>query len=357
MKIIHVINSLSIGGAEKMLLDICQEMNKIDGLLVDVVIISSDFTGFYDEYIRHGINVFSLPFKNKFDLPALYRLYNLIKDYNIIHSHLFPCNYYVSILSLFLNKSKLITTEHSSYNKRRRIFILRPLEKLIYSRYNIIIAISDATKKNLIHWVGYEDKIIVTPNGIDLKSYSSEDNSHNSMKKNNKTFMLMMIGSFSEQKDQDTIVRSLKYLPENIKLALVGDGKRINIVQSLALELQLQHRIEFLGKRDDVPKLISNADIVILSSHWEGFGLAALEGMATGKPVIASDVPGLNELVKDAGLIFPASNDKELASLINQLYTSDEFYISISKKCLERAQNFSIDKLVLKYLDIYRGNL
>src|SRR5699024_7093835 len=122
--------------------------------------------------------------------------------------------------------------------------------------------------------------------------------------------LLCMIGRFSEQKDQKTIINSLKYLPDNIKLILVGDGEKKNELKLLTQELGLTNRVIFMGVRNDIPKIYKTIDIPIISSNWEGFGLVAVEGMAAGKPIIASDVPGLFNIVNDYGLTFKKNNPR-----------------------------------------------
>ena len=94
------------------------------------------------------------------------------------------------------------------------------------------------------------------------------------------------------------------HLPVNFKLILVGEGPLKNSSQMLVQELCLKDRVFFLGNRDDVERIFKTADLSVLSSHWEGFGLVAVEGMAAGKPVIASNVSGLSEIVSGAGVLF-----------------------------------------------------
>ena len=110
---------------------------------------------------------------------------------------------------------------------------------------------------------------------------------------------IFMVAGFRYQKDQPTAINSLKFLPKNYHLFLVGDGPECNKCQQLVNEQNLSERVHFLGKRSDVASLLKSADICVISSHWEGFGLAAVEGMAAGKPVVASNIPGVAEVVRE----------------------------------------------------------
>ena len=92
-----------------------------------------------------------------------------------------------------------------------------------------------------------------------------------------------------------------------------------------------------------------------MSSHWEGFGLAAVEGMAAGKPVVASNVLGLAEIVKGYGLLFEKENACELSEQLKRLFSIRDFYDKIAFQCLWRASDFDIDKMMNQYLEVYKS--
>ncbi len=98
----------------------------------------------------------------------------------------------------------------------------------------------------------------------------------------------------------------------NVELLLVGDGVKRPDLERLAAELKIVERVRFLGNRSDVPDILAAADIYIQPSRWDGFGIAALEAMAAGLPVVVSNVPGLRDVVGDAGLLFEAGSVSEL---------------------------------------------
>lgn len=147
----------------------------------------------------------------------------------------------------------------------------------------------------------------------------------------------------------------MQYLPNDIHLYLVGDGERRHEIEKLVIDLKLGDRVHLMGIRTDIPQLLNRADIVIMSSHWEGFGLAAVEGMAAKKPTVASDVDGLREVVKDAGVLFPHSNPKALANIIVKLANDKEYYNNVANNCFNRAKQFDISKMVEGYAEVYNS--
>ena len=164
-----------------------------------------------------------------------------------------------------------------------------------------------------------------------------------------------MVAGFRTEKDQDTIIRSLKYLEKDkYELWLVGDGERRNELQSLVDSEGVGDSVIFWGIRTDVPEILKTSDIIIMSSHYEGFGLAAVEGMAAGKPIIASDVNGLSQVVDKAGIVFPKGDSKALASCITLISNNQQKYSEYSKKSVERSEVFDVSYKVNAYIEVYK---
>ena len=168
-------------------------------------------------------------------------------------------------------------------------------------------------------------------------------------------FVVTMVSAFRDQKDQDTLVRAIKELPENYRLQLAGDGVRRPIVEALVKTLGITERVDFLGIRTDIPEILKQSDIVVLSSHWEGLSLSSIEGMASGRPFIASDVDGLHEIVKGAGILFPHGDYKQLAKEIRQLCSTPVHYNVVARECQERAKQFDISIMAEKYNQLYKS--
>lgn len=167
-------------------------------------------------------------------------------------------------------------------------------------------------------------------------------------------FVTVMVAGFREAKDQDTVVKALSLLPQDqYEVWLVGVGRRQEIVKSLAESLKVQDSVKFLGLRTDVPNILKTADVVVMSSHWEGLSLSNIEGMSAGKPFIASDVNGLREVTTGYGLLFPHEDAAALAGIIQQLHDDQAFYNQTARRCYERAKQFDISEMVRRYNEVY----
>jgi len=364
VKVLHVINSLRSGGAEKLLEDLLPRMNGQEGVQIEVLLLT-DKGNVFDKGLREaGIPIYVVPLKSVYNpLNIFYlRRYILKNKYDVVHVHLFPAFYWISFACIALgrNKPKLVLTEHSTYNRRRKYAFLRPFERYVYYTYGRLISISSQTQSNLMQWlkVSNTTKFIVIENGISLDKFKQATPYEKSkiasgLKESDK--LVIMVARFTEQKDQSTVIKAMLDLPEDIHLLLIGEGPLLEENRSLVSKLGLQNRVHFLGFRDDVPRLLKSSDVVVLSSHWEGFGLAALEGMAAVKPVVVSDVPGLREVVYGAGLLFKPGDNKDLSIKMAQLFHDQCLYDEVSKRCMEMAENYSIQKTVQGYIDVYKS--
>ena len=364
MKVLHVINSLGTGGAEKLLLDSIPLLNK-SGITADVALLDSESYPFRDKLEELNcceIHILSRRWKSVYNPLFIFKIIPFLYKYDIVHVHLFPAQYFVALAKILSSaKIKLIFTEHSTNNRRMVSPILRVLDKVIYIQYRKIVCISSKVKDVLMDKMKLpEQQLIVIENGINLAII----NNANALKRSDFSYstddcILIMVAAFRKEKDHYTLFKALQQLPPKYKLILVGDGERKKELTNLSDNLGLRKRINFLGVRSDIPELIKMSDIAILSSHWEGFGLAAAEAMAAGIPVIASNVEGLSQVVADGGILFKKGNVQELHDQIVKLSTDSVFYKKTSHNGIVKSRLYDIqiliDKSVKLYKEIYNG--
>ena len=347
MRILHVITSLRTGGAERLMVDMLPRM-KAKGHEVDLCVFDGVRTPFYEELGSKGVRVIPLG-HSVYSLVNLFKLIPLMRGYDIVHSHNTACQYFVAIASLFL-KCKIYTTEHNTSNRRRNIWWLMS-DRWMYGRYEKVVCISELTKKNLLQHIGdsFEKKCVIIYNGIDITAFANSSSPLSNGKK------ILMVSAFREQKDQKTLIRTMKELPSEYMLELAGGGEERLITECklLVQELHLDVRVKFLGVRTDIPALLNAANVVVLSSHYEGLSLSSLEGMASGRPFVASDVEGLRDIVGGYGVLFPHEDSIALANIIRKLCEDASYAKEVAVRCQARAKMFDISIMTQKYLEIY----
>ncbi|MBO2544812.1 glycosyltransferase [Salegentibacter sp. BDJ18] len=354
LKILHVINSLATGGAEKLILDSLL-IYKSEGLEVDLFLLNGVSSPFLNELEKNDIKIIKSKYKSVYNPLHILEISPLMKQYDMVHVHLFPSLYWVGLAKILnRNKTLLLYTEHNTSNRRRSNYILKITDKLIYKVYNKIITISPEVDKNLQDYLKFsKHNFQLIPNGVNLEKIRCAKPFRKNLLLENDDVCIIQVSSFRPQKDQNTLVKSLQYLPENFKVLLVGDGPLRSEIEENVRKYKLEKRVIFLGIRSDIPQLLKMADLVVLSSFYEGLSLSSIEGMASGKPFLASDVPGLHNIVNGAGILFPQGDSKTLSEEILKLINDEVYYKTISERVVERASNFDIKLMVENYIQIY----
>ena len=253
MRILHVITSLRTGGAEHLMVDLLPRLRDL-GNEVELLLFDGTRTAFYEQLEQKGIIVHSLGIGgNVYNPVNIFKLTKYIGKYDIIHTHNTSCQLFAPIAKLLsFSKAILLTTEHSSNNRRRGKWYLKFVDKWMYNRYISVICISDQPAVNLRNYIGNNDRIIVINNGVDVEKFLHPIKDVS----NQNNFIITQVSSFNDAKDQDTLVKAIKVLPYNYKLQFVGDGVRRQKVQDLSIKLGVTDRVVFLGILSDIPNVI-----------------------------------------------------------------------------------------------------
>jgi len=350
VRILHIIPSLEIGGAQRLLSDLLplQKLNNDVKLLV----FKSMDTAFQKSIEANGIEIIDLHCKNFRSPFIVKKLLPYMKQCDIVHVHLFPTLYWVAMAASYYKRSKLVYTEHSTHNRRRDKVWFEPIEYYIYGKYDRLISISQQTQDNLMEWLKAkkdDKRFVVIENGVNLSVFSSV------IPITNKRKQIIMVSRFASMKDQETVIQAMVDVNEDAELILVGDGSERRHCEEVARKLGLTDRVRFLGARSDIPKLVSQSYIGVQSSIWEGFGLTAVELMAAHKPVVATNVNGLKQVVEGAGCLFEVGDSKTLAFHINKLLKDESLYTTLADRCYERAKQYDIKNMVMRYQEVYEG--
>lgn len=288
-------------------------------------------------------------------LPEIRRLLKSASP-DLVHVHLFPSLYWMA-LACPRNGPAMVCTEHSTTNRRRELPFLRPLERFVYRRYQRIICISEGVRGALLSWnPSLSQRTVTVHNGVDLKRIESAQPADRE-----EIFpgccpgekLLVMAASFSRKKDQATVIRALRILPERFRLILPGEGPAMENMKRLAGELGLDRRVNFPGNLADMPGILKACDYAIQSSVSEGFGLAAVESMAAGLPLFASRVPGLSEVAGDAGVLFRQGDHEELARVVLEIDMNADRREELVKRGLERAERFRMENMADGLVSVY----
>ncbi|SFS97807.1 glycosyltransferase [Sphingobacterium wenxiniae] len=353
MRILYIINDLKVGGAENLVVSLANAIHTIKGVEAEILTLSDRASSSINKERIEQLNIkhTTLTSGSLLNPILLLKLLQFLRSnsFDIIHVHLFPALYYLALLKPFL-KNRLIFTEHSSSNRRMRKAFLRPLERVVYGQYNSIIAITPAIQEILIRWIGYPKKIHLVYNGVDVKEIRKIEpiDMRKSYSLSESDTILLMTGRFEYPKRQELVLDIFSKLPKNYMLFFLGDGSNRETCEKKAVNMGLDERIWFLGNQKDPIQFMKAADVNILLTDYEGFSTVALEALACGKPLVASKVAGIVELLGDESqfLVDNSNIDEIIAQIVESTY-----YPELQMQQVER---YSLDKMIVNHYHHYQ---
>jgi len=243
---------------------------------------------------------------------------------DVLLAHGFSEHLWGRYAGLMAGVPHLVHVEHNTrepYN-----FWSRLQARWLAKRSARIIGVSEGVRDVLLKMGMPPDRTIAIPNGIDLLPFA--DAALHPLPA--RIPGVVMAARLHKQKDHPCLLRAIALLRERglvppVLLAGSGGGDRQASLEQLSTDLGLNAQVHFLGQRQDVHELLLTHRICVLISHWEGFGLALVEGMAAGCAVVASDVPGMREIITDGvdGLLVPPDDPTDLADSLERLLCDD----------------------------------
>ena len=363
MRILQVVTSLEMGGAEVLIVNMIPILQSL-GHIVDLCVFNGVETPLMQRLRRESpqTKIYALG-RGVYNPLYILKLIKIMRRYDIVHTHNSSPQLFAAIAKV-LCSVELVSTEHTTSNRKRDWKWYAPIESWMYGQYAHVACISKVAEKKLREYIGGEwlDKssdryhhISTINNGIDVKSISeaAPDAELLSLKEHRKA--ILMVAGFREAKDQDTVVKALSLLDRNkFEVWFAGIGVRQNIVKHLVDTLGIGDRVRFLGLRTDIPNVLRAADMIVMSSHWEGLSLSNIEGMSAHKPFIASKVNGLREVTEGYGVLFEHRDAHRLAAEVEHLSKDSQYYQQVADACYERAKQFDIDKMIMAYERMYK---
>jgi glycosyltransferase involved in cell wall biosynthesis len=350
IKVLHILPSLTRGGAEKVCFDIISNLN-LDKFEPTLLLFKDNGEGlaWKKSLENHNVSIYKLNKKKRVDLPNFVQIIKIIKKIkpDIIHTHL-GGDIYGRLAGKLAGVKVIVSTEHNINQSETKLVSLLKRWTVRYAKQ--IFAVSQAVKEDAVtRYLIKSAKITVIYNGIDIGNFSNcyketEDN---------EIITLGAMGRLSRQKGFSVLIESIKLVKsKNIRLLIAGQGElEINLKKQVN-RLNLNDKIKFLGKIDP-QNFFKQIDVFVFPSLWEGLGLVALEAAASKKPIIASSVDGIREIITDeSGWLFQSGNEHDLAKKIEEVtfnINNQETKNKIEKAFNIVSHRFSLDKMVFNY--------
>lgn len=350
--ILYLSKTMGLGGTEKVVLQLCDglknEFNKI------IVVSSGGIheTWLYKNRIKH-YRIDDFDNKNpKVIFKTLIKLFEIIKKENIdiVHSHHRMGTFYCNILRIF-KKFSLVHTAHNTFYDKKLF------TKLAFKNVKLI-AVGNKVSYNLLKFYGV-DNVNVIYNGIKKIQYQKKEILKLKELKSKGYFLVGNIGRLSEQKGMEFFIKAIPEImkkEKSIRFIIVGDGELRDKLENLVKMMELEDYITFLGYRNDVLNVIDQLDLIVLSSLWEGLPLTPIETFMQGKTIVATDVDGTSEIVKDKinGILIRDRNVEDIVNAVLRLYNDEDMRNNMEKMALQTyLDEFTFEKFIEKYKKFY----
>jgi len=326
MKVVHLINHLGLGGAERFVVELVKAFPR-DGFDIEVLCLYR--TGELAKEVKEiGIPVEVIRIPRKFGMSGYLRVFRALweRHPDILHCHLLESCWYGLPAGWFAHIPVRIAHLHNCYwNLRLK---LRVFDRLAFQFANAAFGCSEAVLRFYRERMWYpRSKLHLVYNAVDPRRFTLLPRKlevRRSLGLQEESLIVTTVASLTPQKGHEYLLKAVPKItascPE-VQFLFVGDGELRDQLKAQARELGIDSRVTFLGKRTDVPEILRASDLFVLPSLWEGLPIVLIEAGLAGLPVVASRVDGVVEVVEEgrSGLLVPPKDVEALAEGCLQL--------------------------------------
>ncbi len=368
IKTLQLISPIGFFGAENVMIQLSKELFSCDysnyvGILGNS---QRSYIDTADEAGKYGLNVKIFPCRGKFDIKSILKIRNFIKNnkIDIIHSHGYKSNLYNLLASIGL-RVKRITTCHNWLGSTAKMRFYAYLDKLLLNKFDKVIVVSNDLNAEVLKRGISPKKVQLIYNGIDLKRFQPDNLNNISFKEllgfQDGSPLIGTVGRLTEEKGHNYLISAfanmISELPD-AKLLIVGDGPLRNSMESQVKNLGLQNKVILMGTRRDIPEILNIIDIFVLPSLTEGVPMALLEAMAAKKPIIATRVGAISNIIKNgySGLLVEPKDSNALYCSMNCLINDKAKAFSMANEAFECVKSkFSSLRMAQEYINVYES--
>ena len=368
MKVLHLINTLSVGGAELHLLTLCKSL-KENGVDVAVACLRERVRGsrpLRKDFEAQGIPVYDLGTAGRYDFRFLYKVPRLVNAFrpDVLHSHLPRGDLGAAICSWSCPNVIWVSSIHRNYGQNWSAAWAFPLLRLSWRRADHLVAISYA----LEDWLAQATRVLasrisVVHYGIEADKFLGARPRTTGLNGDRDGAVIGSIGRIEPAKRHEALIRVMpRVLREFPSASLLIAGHdptgHSRVLEDLIDELGVRDSVRLVGFKDDIPAFLDTLDVFAFASASEGFGQVIIEAMASARPVVAMRIPPITEIVEDGktGLLVEPTDSRALAERLVRLLRNRELASAMGLSGRERVlEYFSAQRMVEDMLDLYES--
>ena len=364
LKVLHICDSLSVGGAERLILGMVEQMDRsrFEIHVCSLKVIRNDYLR--PDFERMGVPLYSVNAKRFYSLRTFQNIARYVRehDIDIVHTQLTSADIIGRVVGAMTGRPVISTLQNDPQDYNRERLDRRWLERLtMHLCKPRLVAVSHRIREMFIkEWRVPADALAVIYNAVSMEQYlhipagAPADEAGTGV-------TITTIGRLTTQKAQHHLLEAARIVLDqrpDTRFLIVGQGRLEESLKAQAYTLGISDRVTFTGPRRDIPDILAQSDIFVLSSLWEGLPLTAIEAMASARAVVLTDVGGNRELVETGanGLIVPPSDVPALAEALLALVNDPQRRVAFGKAARERVRvDFSIETVTRQYEALYEG--
>jgi sugar transferase (PEP-CTERM/EpsH1 system associated) len=354
-RILYFSHSLGIGGLEVLLLELARRVDR--KRFATAMCVMESGGGLEKEFLAAGIPVFHCSKKEGKDVFLPLRLARLMRreETAILHSNNYSPWIYGVLARKLVRGVRQVHTEHSNVDEGRSVALWA--ERQAARSTQALVADAGIVRAVLESRAGIPSRRVeVVYNGVDVDRYRPrEEGSRDQLR-----ITVGIVARLVPVKNHALLLRAFKEVrdggPAGVRLLVVGDGPLREELEALARSLELGDSVRFLGFRRDIPEILRSLDVFVLCSNSEGHSLTLLEAMASGLPVVATDVGGNGEVVREGvnGSLVPPGDTGALAAALKELIAEPERARALGRAGRQDVERrFSLTAMTERYEKIY----
>ncbi|MFZ5918887.1 MAG: glycosyltransferase family 4 protein [Chloroflexota bacterium] len=370
IRVCHILKITGVAGSENHLLSLASGLDRRRYRFTFCLLTGRepDLTDYIAALEAVGVEVARLPIRADLDPPLLWRLARFLRTAkpDIVHTHLIHGDLYGTLAARLAGVPAVVSTKHNDNAFRRRGFYAW-LDRALARQQDRIITISHHLKRFCVEVERLPaEKITPIHYGLDadafLRVQSGEDVRHEFGIPSGAP-LIGVVGRLIEQKGHRYLLAALAHVVEALPAAhllIAGDGALRPALEQQVADLALAKRVTFTGWRRDVTRIMAAIDVLVMPSLWEGFGLVLLEAMAASRPVVASQVSAIPEIVAhgETGLLVPPKDAAALARALLTLLREPSRAQAMGRRGRQRlAQQFTVGRMVEQTQAVYESLL
>jgi len=363
VKVLHIISSGGMYGAEAVILNLSRTLNM--GSHQSILGVFSNSTQpnlqLHEAAATQGIESHAVPCRGQFDRNVLAALRQLVQQTgaDVVHAHGYKADVY-AWLALRNSQVALVSTCHTWYDTDLSLRLYGALDRLVLRSFAGVVAVSDQVQQRLLDAGIRANRIRLIRNGIDLYPFATN---RQPTPDPNPHLTVGLVGRLSWEKNVDLFfqaaARVLTHLP-SARFLVAGEGPDRPKLEVLIDQLDIRSKVTLLGRSDDMPSIYASFDIMVSSSRQEGLPIAILEGMASSLPIVATAVGAVPTVVHNGvtGSLVPSEDPEALSFAILSLLQDPilrQRYGSAGRQLI--TDEFSADRMTADYLHLYENVL